>query len=407
VIVGAGPAGATASAFLCRDNVPHLIVDKAVFPRDKICGDALSGKVFPVLKKLDPDIISRISADTTHFLGSNGIRFAAPNGNHIDIPFGKNPELRTYPPGFISRRMDFDHLLTTLISPKVADFRQGHELIRAERRDGGWLLHMEGGGSRYTVVADLVIGAEGDRSLLSKASGCANRNPEHYCAGIRAYYRGVTNFHPQNFIELHFIPELLPGYLWVFPLPGGMANVGAGMLSSVISRKRINLKQSMLDALQNHKTLRDRFSNATMESAIAGWGLPLGSRKRKISSGHLLLTGDAASMIDPFTGEGISNAMYCGMTAASVAGLAVKQRNYTAEFLNQYDEQVYRRLWNELKLSHTLQKLCNFPRLFNLVVNRANKSETLRETISCMFDDLDLRTRFLDPAFYLKLIMNR
>ncbi|MBL0342093.1 MAG: hypothetical protein IPP71_14920 [Bacteroidetes bacterium] len=132
----------------------------------------------------------------------------------------------------------------------------------------------------------------------------------------------------------------------------------------------------------------------------------MGSKKRKISGDGFMLTGDAASMIDPFTGEGISNAMYCGMTAALVAGEALKQNRFDADFLQQYDEKIYKRLWDELKLSHTMQKLCKFPWLFNFVINKAEKNRTFRETISCMFDDVDLRAKFKKPSFYFKLLFN-
>jgi menaquinone-9 beta-reductase len=72
-----------------------------------------------------------------------------------------------------------------------------------------------------------------------------------------------------------------------------------------------------------------------------------------------------------------------------------------------YDEAAYARLWEELKLGHRMQKLVNYPWLFNLVVNKAQKNKTLRETISCMFDDLDLRERLKNPLFYFKLLFSK
>ncbi|MFM7175791.1 MAG: NAD(P)/FAD-dependent oxidoreductase, partial [Bacteroidota bacterium] len=87
VISGAGPAGTMAAAFLSREGIPHLLIDKAVFPRDKICGDALSGKVFTVLKKLDPNIRSKMGTMESDFLPCEGIVFVAPNGKSLDVPF--------------------------------------------------------------------------------------------------------------------------------------------------------------------------------------------------------------------------------------------------------------------------------------------------------------------------------
>ncbi len=406
VISGAGPAGATAAAFLCKEKIPHLILDKARFPRDKICGDALSGKVFPVLKKLDPSLVAKIAGDANHFLGSYGIKFAAPNGKSIDIPFNKDPEKLKNPPGFISKRLDFDFFMVQQILPQFGDFRQGHEVIGVERSTDGLLLTVRDEKEFYQIKTDLVIGADGDRSVVGKALSGIKKEDDHYCGGIRAYYKGVTGMHDRNFIELHFIDELLPGYFWIFPLPGGHANVGAGMLSASIKKRKVNLREAMLKAIRENETIRHRFDQAELMGKIEGWGLPLGSKKRVLSGDNYLLTGDAGHMIDPFSGEGISNAMYCGMTAAYTAMSALQQRNFTQATLQQYNDAVYKRLWNELKLSHTMQKLCNYPWLFNYVINKAERNATFRETISCMFDDLDLRARFKQPSFYFKLLFN-
>src|SRR5262249_55250622 len=149
---------------------------------------------------------------------------------------------------------------------------------------------------KKTAYCKLLIGAEGDRSVVARKLAHHNMEPKHYCGGLRAYYKGVKNFHAQGFIELHFIQELLPGYLWVFPLPNGEANVGVGMLTKAASKKKINLKQTMLKALAENPTLKDRFKDAQLIGDIKGWGLPLGSKKRKISGNNFLLTGDAASL---------------------------------------------------------------------------------------------------------------
>ena len=360
----------------------------------------------PVFKKLDPLLIDSIAADKNNFIGSYGIKFAAPNGKSIDIPFNKDLSSLKNPPGFIAKRIDFDNFLVNQIDKQIADFRQGHELISIVRKEGHVILEIAFGEETYQIVTPMVIASEGERSIVAKTLAGFQKEPEHYCGGIRAYYKGVTGMHPQNFIELHFIDELLPGYFWIFPLPNGQANVGAGMLSSSISSKKVNLKESMLKAIRENSTIKDRFSNAEMVGKIQGWGLPLGSKKRKISGDNFILTGDAASMIDPFTGEGISNAMFCGMTAAHVAKESLLQNRYDQEFLSHYDEKIYKRLWDELKLSHTMQKLCKFPWLFNFVINKAEKNRTFRETISCMFDDIDLRAKFKQPSFYFKMLFN-
>jgi len=406
VICGAGPAGTIAASFLGKRGISHILIDKASFPRDKICGDALSGKVLPVLKKLDAALLNAMYENREQFLESHGIRFASPNGNAIDIPFRQDEVKDAFPPGFLARRYDFDYFLQQAINTEHTDFRQGTELLNVTQNSDGIELIVESETGQYTIQTKLLISADGDRSIAAKKLNGFHVERDHYCAGIRAYYSGVSDLHPRNFIELHFLKSMLPGYLWIFPMSGGKTNVGAGMLSSVIGKKKINLRERMLFALKHEPTLKDRFKHAAIEGKIEGWGLPLGSKKRPISGDHFLLTGDAASMIDPFTGEGISNAMITGMMAADTAAAALEQNNFSKSFLAQYDGNVYKRLWGELKISRTLQQLCKYPWLFDFVVRKASKNKTFRDTISCMFDDMNMRNRLTSPGFYFNLLFN-
>ena len=120
-----------------------------------------------------------------------------------------------------------------------------------------------------------------------------------------------------------------------------------------------------------------------------------------------MLCGDAAMLIDPFTGEGIGNAMFSGLYAANQIEKCLQQNNFSASFMRQYDEALYKRLWSELLLSYRMQQLVNFPSLFNFVVRKANSNKLLSETISCMFEDLDMRARLKNPMFYFKLLFSR
>ena len=407
VIIGAGPGGCATSLFLAKYKIPHTIIDKAVFPRDKVCGDALSGKTVYVFNQLDPTIVPAFDQQKEQFIESWGVKFVAPNGKAIDIPFKQDMSKEKYPPGFISKRIDFDNELFNRLDRNYATVLDGTEVTEITRNND--LLDVtivKNNSTQILKNIKLVVGAEGDRSVVSKKLSPNKKENDHYCAGIRAYYEGVEGMHPQNFIELHFLPEMLPGYFWIFPLPNGMANIGAGMLSSEVSKRKVNLKADMLKAIENSPAISARFKNAKLQGKIQGWGLPLGSKKRPVSGEGFLLVGDAGSLIDPFTGEGIGNALYSGMMAATQIAEAVKQNRFDAAFLKQYDDAFYARQWDELKLSHTMQKLVKFPWLFNFVVNKAHKNKALRETISCMFEDLDLRAKLRNPLFYVKLLMN-
>lgn len=403
-IIGAGPGGSAASLSLSRAAIPHVILDKAVFPRDKVCGDAFSHKVISALNKIDPEIVKGMP-NKGFFLDSWGVTFVAPNGIPLEVPFGTTPSDNPKDiPGFISTRMDFDQYLVQRLDCKTATMISGAEVKALEYDKDGIKITYKKNGETKSLLAQLVIGAEGDRSIVAKKLAGHRMDPKHYCAGIRAYFENVSNIHPKNFIELHFLSEVLPGYLWIFPLPGNRMNVGMGIPSSIARKKHVNIKSEMSRAISENPKISHRFKNARCISEIRGWGLPLGSKKRPISGKRFMLIGDAASLIDPFTGEGIGNAMISGHLAAIHAKLAVEQGDFSAELLSDYDDEVYSELWKELKLSHTLQKLVRSPWLFNFLVKKASKNTEIQDVITNMFSDVDLRAKLRSPSFYFRLL---
>ncbi|MBO9635181.1 MAG: NAD(P)/FAD-dependent oxidoreductase, partial [Chitinophagaceae bacterium] len=226
-------------------------------------------------------------------------------------------------------------------------------------------------------------------------------------AGVRAYYKNVTGMHKDNFIELHFLKSLVPGYLWIFPLPNGEANVGLDMISSAVKKRKVNLKQLLLTAIKEDPALKERFRDAIPVSPIEGYGLPLGSKRRALSGNRYMLTGDAGYLIDPFTGEGIGNALYTGRIAAEHAVAAIKANDFSAAALAGYTDHVYRVLGAELSLSYKLQKMVRYKWLFNFLMKIGTRNKQLRELISCMFYEVDVRKKLTSPVFYLKVLFNR
>ena len=407
LIAGAGPAGIACSMVLSKNKIDHIIIDKQNFPRDKICGDALSGKVVQELNKIDPSYVDEISKIATQYSGSYGVRFFAPNGKMLDVPFSNHPDKLKQAPGFIATRLNFDNFLFSKLNREFVTVHENTSLEKVRRSENQLVAKLNQSGNFYEESFDLIIGAEGDRSIVGKELLPHKKENKHYCAGLRVYYENVSDAHPNNFIELHFLKELLPGYFWIFPMNDGTVNVGVGMLSSFVSKRKINLRNVLEDIIEHHPTISKRFVNARPISRIQGWGLPLGSAKKKISDDNVMLIGDAASLIDPFTGEGIGNAILSGRLAGELIVKAVNENRFDAKFLSAFEANVYSKLSSEINLSHKMQKLARYESLFNLVVNKALKNQTLRETITCMFEDMDLRAKLKQPSFYFNLLFNK
>jgi len=403
-IVGAGPAGSSASICLAKAGVPHIIFDKDNFPRDKVCGDGLSGKVLHQLLQMDRRLVQKMAQRKDIFLDSWGVRFVAPNGKDVLLPYKDAPAANGIPPGFVAARKDFDAFLFGHLDPAFADIRIGCTVTDVRRQDDGILLHIANGRHNYLCKTKLLIAADGAHSLTVKKLLGLRVPPEHNLVGIRAYYKNVTGLHPENYIELHFVKELLPGYLWIFPLPGQRANVGVTMLSSAVRQRKLNLRQIMLHLLNEQAELKTRFRRAQKTGRISGWGLPAGSFKQPLSGEGFLLTGDAAALIDPFTGEGIGNAVLSGRLAAQTAAAARRDNNYSAGFLKEYDAHVNGQLTKEFNVNLNIRRLAAHPWLFNFLFNRLNSNKALQETFSAMFNNLDIRQKLRSPLFYLKLL---
>jgi geranylgeranyl reductase family protein len=416
LILGGGPGGCSAALQLAKRGMQAVLVEKAVFPRDKVCGDALSGKVMRTLERIDPALAAQVNADA-HRMPSWGVTFVAPGGKALRVPFSRETGIGEAP-GAILPRLDFDNILFQKVkaTPGITVL-EGTAAKTFERSNGGWQITLEGGDrtsnpeQRTTLYTPLILDASGANSHFARHVAGLGMEPRHHAAGVRAYYSGVKGLDPQGFIELIFLKELLPGYLWVFPLPDGRANVGLGLRSDVVKKRRVDLKAVLLKLLTEHPTLKDRFANATLEGSVQGMGLPLASKRRKLSGDGYLLIGDAGHLIDPFTGEGISHAMISGVHAADVAyealGKTPQHHVVSHTLLRDYDTRVWRRLGQELAISTRLQQLADNAWLFDFVVDRATKNPALADTISSMFTDLDLRARLKKPGFYMDLLLGR
>ncbi|MFM9945808.1 MAG: NAD(P)/FAD-dependent oxidoreductase [Bacteroidia bacterium] len=407
IISGAGPAGSAASMFLSKAGVKHTLIEKAVFPRDKICGDALSGKVMSVLRLFDEKVANELSDNHKLFHPSKGVIFVSPNNTRLSIPFKEEYQPADKAPGYVVKRIDFDNFLFSKTHSPFCHVIQNCELKEIEKTKDGLELTCFYNNSQTNVKTKLLIAADGSRSIAAKKLGGILLEPAHYSGGIRAYYSGVKNLNTEGYVELIFIKKYLPGYFWIFPMPDGKANVGAGMLTKEISKKRLDLKKMMLDTIENDPEISKRFEGAVLEGKITGWGLPLGSKKRKLSGDNFILCGDAGSLIDPFTGEGIGTAMLSGKIAADISQKALAENNFSSSFMEQYDKLLYAKIWKEISLSYMLQKLSKWSWLFNFVVGKASRNIELQRMITSMFSNLDLRKQFANPMFYLRLLFKR
>ena len=401
-IIGAGPGGAATALGLAKAGISCLVLDKQRFPRDKICGDAISTKALTILGRLDPGLLSEIH-EHGESLAINRAIFHAPNHHTLDIPFFGVAGQLSEAPGYLMKRIHFDHLLVEAVrrNPRVT-LCEGTEAKRIEEHPGGYRVFDPE--DRLLCDTPLLIDAGGAFSRFARTQGGMRSPDKHYAVALRAYASQLSWESQPDALEFFFLQHLTPGYLWIFPLPDGNANIGVGLRKDLLKRKNISLKDWLLHNIKAHPQLAARFRNATIHDKIEGYGLPLGSLTQNLSGDHYLLVGDAAHLVDPLTGEGIGNAIYSGYLAAQTAENALRQQNFTAAYLQTYDKNITRILRSEMRLSYRLQQLLAYPRFCNLLVDFINSRKGLKDLISRMPADFDIREALSSPAFWIKNI---
>ncbi len=248
----------------------------------------------------------------------------------------------------------------------------------------------------------MVVGADGVGGMTARKLGSYNSDEAHQHAGIRCYYDGVEGMGDK--IELHFVDSAVPGYFWIFPLPGKRANVGLCMVVSDMKKRKANLQTIMKDIIENHPVFKPRFQNAKRATEIKSWLLPLASRRMKLAGNGYVLVGDAASLIDPFTGEGIGNALTSGKYASMAIVKAFEKNDFSESALSEYPKALWENIGNEIGTNHRMQKMANSKFLMNLVIGKAKRSKEVRGVISDAILNPDNHKKLVGPMFLLRAL---
>lgn len=394
-IIGAGPAGSAASMKLSENGINHCFIDSSSFPRDKICGDALSGKVVNYLKKELPSLLNQLSIEDG-FLPSHGIKFISTQNKTLHLPFKKEIDTAN-PPGYVASRLDFDHRIFSKAQEKEYCTYINDQVKTIQLNEDKYVIKTK---QDKNLSANYIIGSDGAQSIVKRQLFQGKSYSSNASLGIRQYWEGVDADFETGFIELHYFDSLLPGYFWIFPMSDNRCNVGLGLLAKDAKKYKINIKKLFERIINDEDRIKHRFRKGYALEEVKTWGLPLYNKKTKLVNNKAYLSGDAASLIDPFTGEGISNALWSGKWAAEeITDLLQNKKPIIS-----YQQKVYKKLGAELKTSLAMQKLSRKKYLLNFVIRKAEKNKQLKSILMNMFSEVDLRKELKNPLFYLKLL---
>ena len=330
IVAGAGPGGTSAATFLARRGVSVLLLDRAGFPRDKVCGDGLTPQAIYWLDRLGcaGEVLAETKACIKECdLYMDGRRLLT-GGFAKDTPY---PDF-----AILLDRRRFDHILLRNAIDVGAHFEGGRTVRQVEHGHDAARVVADADGRRVEYRARIVIGADGVSSAVSRHLGNTLKDGV-MAVSLRTYYEGVEPDGSQ--IKVYFDRGFFPGYGWLFVDDAGFANVGLGYAYDKSFPLVANLRETFLAFIE--RDLGDMLRNSNQCGRISG-GAAAFYRPNAIVGDRVMLVGDAANQADPLNGGGIHKAMEGASLAAEAAFHALSVGDFSERTLGLYEH-----LWQE------------------------------------------------------------
>jgi len=324
-VIGAGPAGSSAAIMLARRGYSVALVDRSLFPREKLCGDFVSPINWPLFEVLGVagEILSLDHQKVT------GFRISSFSGAEATVPFPARNGRHLF--GLGMRRFHLDHLLLKRAESQGARVVQGVRVMGLKWENGRWSLTLGNHSMEQRLQAACLVGADGRNSWVAHRLGLARLGERSgkYLA-FQLHVRGAKNVNGE--VQIHLFPG---GYAGLLGLGGGTAN-----LCFTVERARIKKDLSIEALLQSCLYKNCRLRESLGDGEIGGdvrTAYPVYFYPRRFCGDGFLLVGDAALVTEPVTGEGIYFALRSGVLAAGAIDRAFRQGGFASQKLSSYE----------------------------------------------------------------------
>ncbi len=363
-VVGAGPAGCSAAITLAQRGLQVALIDRAVFPRDKVCGDFLNPINWPVLQELNvaADLLSVPHTRVSKF------RMTVADGAEAVSVFPGQGERQF---GLGLRRIHLDHLLVERAKRAGVDVYQGARLTAVRNQSPGWRLDMNLGGEFYSIRPKVLVGADGRNSWVAQQLGLASDSPKRSATvGFAIQLQNVPSV--RDSVEIH---QFAGGYAGLVRVDEDTVNLGFAIGRSLLGRS-ICFDTLRENYLRRNQSLDQLLSAGEPKSDLrSAW--PVYFPPRRCFGDGFLLVGDAARVTEPVTGEGIYLALRSGQLAATTIAAAIEEGNLSSVRLAAYDRACRAEFGARLRLNSLIRYFVYRPRLLSLATTLLSRRQRL------------------------------
>ena len=390
LVIGGGPAGASAAYWLARYGHDVTIVERKSFPREKTCGDGLTPRAVHQLNEMG------LADQLTKFHRYNGLR-ATGMGRQLELQWPSHPVFPQY--GYVVRRRDLDMMVAQNAVSAGATLLEGHDALLpiVDRGFVRGAIVQPPEGEPIEIRARYVVVADGANSRFGRALGTFRTREWPYGTAIRTYWE--TPRHAEPWIESALDVKdrngnPMPGYGWIFPVGDGTVNIGVGLLSTFREFKSVNTTH-LLDAYAHQVADRWEITPDQPECKATSGRIPMGGSVGPKAGPSYLVIGDAAGSVNPFNGEGIDYAYETARMAAQVLHEAIDGGDPTA--LQRYPSLLDDEYGEYFKVARLFARVIGRPALMRELTRAGMHSRTLMEWVLRIMANL-LRPDELGPA---------
>jgi flavin-dependent dehydrogenase len=400
VVVGGGPAGSSAAFFMARAGLDVVILDRARFPRDKPCSEYLSPEASRLLHEMGA-LTAVESAGATQLVG---MRVQAPNGTTVHGNFaGSHPYRGFSDRGLAVRRIVLDAILLDRARAAGAKVREGDRVTDVVRGGSGRVCGVALGNGRNgdRVEGDLVIGADGLRSVVGRRLGLIRTSRWPRRIALVSHYRGVRGL--DSYGELSVASNGYSGMACVGNRVANFTIVVPVSRAAEIAGDRVEFLESWI---AERPDLAERFRNAEREGSVTATG-PFASRARRAWVPGAALVGDAADFFDPFTGEGVYAALRGGEMLAQrvIAAAGTRDARRMDDSLRGYDDARRREFSGKWKVERLVGVTVGCAPLMNRSIRVLAKRPDMADLLVGVGGDFVPTSEVLNPRFLMRMFV--